>query len=580
MKFEPRLYPDIVRDLLVTLTGGTVREAVAVPVPAGDAIILDLLAERPLHRISHIEGVVERDGAEGGVAPYRFTTADFELIATDGGTVLDAVRFRPEGRQPAPGTVLTVSYYPADIPAPPLTDLNIGSVTRTLMESIGVEFALEEQLLEQVYRSAFLETAEGGSLDKVVALVGVTRLPGGVPTAKLRFTRATGSTGQITIPVGSVVTDETGEMRYATVAPLTLEPGEPSRQVMAASTNGAEPAPASALTRAEVLISGIGDITNPNAASPAAAPETDEALRKRARKALHIAGAGTRDALEYGIKGVEGVKDVTLVEQPNGIPGEVRLDIVYTTPGDPVVEARVAARVLALRPAGVRVDFGQAQSVKLAVSVSLTLETAVLPESDFDSLKADVETRLAGVIDTVSPGGTIRRGPLVAAVLEDSRILDAEITLTPEGGAATDSYQLPDGTALDLTRPFSFPPATILSGPGADDAGGPLDVDLSLPIALQPGETLASAEVALRLAAETYLTGAARTGQPFSFDDMAAAVRDETRYVLDRSAGTMTVQTVDRFSQLTDGQGSFADTSGKAVNLRGLTLTVTNDGGS
>ena len=578
MKFEPRLYPDIVRDLLVTLTGGTVREAVPVPVPAGDAVVLDRLADRPLKRISHIEGFVERASAETGIAPYRFTTADFELIASDGGDVLDAVRFRPEGRQPAQGTILTVSYYPDDIPTPPLTDLNIGSVTRTLMESVGVELALEEQLLEQVYRSAFLDTAEGGSLDKVVALVGVTRLPGGVPTVKLRFTRAVGSTGQITIPTGTAVTDDTGELRYATLAPLTLEPGEAERQIQAASTNGAAPAPATVLTRPEVLIAGVGSVTNPKAAGPAAAPETDAALRKRARKALHIAGRGTLDALEYGIKGIEGVKDVSVVEFPNGVAGEVRLDIVYATPGDAALQALVADRIESLRPAGVRVTHGEAATVALSVSVTMTLENAVFPETEFDALKRSAEDRLAAVIDAVSPGGTIRSGPLVAALLQDARIVDGAIVLTPAGGAPGDSYQLADGVGLDLQRPFAFPPPVILNGAGAAADGAPVEVDMILPVDLQPGETAASAETAVRLAAESYLAGAAAAGTPVSLDGLAAAIRDDTRYVLDRAAASVTVQTAGTFLQLTDGTGQFTQTAGRSLRLRQLNLPLKNGG--
>lgn len=577
MKFEPRPYPDIVRDLLVTLTGGTVRELV--PVPVGDTVILDRLADRPLKRISHIEGFVERESAENGIAAYRFTSADFELIASDGGDVPDAVRFRPEGRQPAQGTSLTISYYPDDIPAPPLTDLNIGSVTRTLMESVSVELALEEQLLEQVYRSAFLETAEAGSLDKVVALVGVTRLPGGVPIVKLRFTRATGSTGQITVPVGTVVTDESGDLRYATLSPLTLEPGEAQRQVTAAAAKGTDPAPAQSLTRPEVLIQGIASVTNPNAAGPATAPETDDALRKRARKALHIAGKGTLDALEYGIKSIEGVKDVTVVEFPNGIAGEVRLDIVYATPGDTSLEALVNARIRALRPAGIRVTAGEARTEQLSVSVTLTLETAVLPETAFDTLKRDAEARLATVIDAVSPGGTIRRGPLIAALLQDARIVDAEILLTPGTGTAGDSYQLADGTGLDLQRPFTFPAPVILSGDAAPAAGASVDLGLILPIALQPGETAASAETAVRLAVESHLTSLSANGAALSFDGLAAAIRDESRYVLDRAAASVTVETAGTFLQLTDGVGQFADTASATFNIGTLTLPLTNDGG-
>ncbi len=135
--FAPRPYPDIVRDLLTTLTHGTVRETVVVPAPVGgngDEIRLDRLAERPIRRVSHLEGVVRL--ANGNEVPYRFTAADFELVEPEGGG-FNVIRFRPGGARPPVGSQLTINYYPVQIDPPPLTDLNVGSVTRTLMEAVA-----------------------------------------------------------------------------------------------------------------------------------------------------------------------------------------------------------------------------------------------------------------------------------------------------------------------------------------------------------------------------------------------------------------------------------------------------------
>ena len=56
--FEPRPYGDIVRDVLTSLTHGTVRESVTVPADIGDGsgvIELTQLANRPIRAfaISH-----------------------------------------------------------------------------------------------------------------------------------------------------------------------------------------------------------------------------------------------------------------------------------------------------------------------------------------------------------------------------------------------------------------------------------------------------------------------------------------------------------------------------------------------
>ena len=203
LEYSPRLYADIVRDLLTTLTGGTIAEPAIAPVTG--PLVLDRLASRPIRRVSYLEGVTD---AGGSPVPVRFTDADFDLADTDGDGRLDAIVFRENGRKPIPGSILTVNYYPVQNVRPvPLTDLNVGSVVRTLLETVGRQIAQDEQYLDLIYRSAFLETAEAGSLDKVVALIGVSRLPARHPLVEVRFGRSATTGGKITIPAGTVVTD-------------------------------------------------------------------------------------------------------------------------------------------------------------------------------------------------------------------------------------------------------------------------------------------------------------------------------------------------------------------------------------
>lgn len=170
MSYSPRLYDAIVRDLLTTLTGGTVAETV--PAPIGNALVVPAkLRDRPVRRVSYLEGFI---GTPEKTMPYRFTAADFELVASGDDAELDSIRFRAGGRRPAPGTLLTVNYYPVEThpAAPPLDDLATGSVVRTLIETVAFELATLYQHLAFVYDSAFVETAGDRSLEKVVALVG------------------------------------------------------------------------------------------------------------------------------------------------------------------------------------------------------------------------------------------------------------------------------------------------------------------------------------------------------------------------------------------------------------------------
>jgi len=274
VSYTPRSYEDIVRDMLTTLTGGTVRESLTVP--TGDlAIIPAKLRSRPVRRISSLEGsTIVGVGAKAKEISYRFTGADFELISSSGNAAdLDSIRFRDNGRRPVPGSTLIVNYYPIQTDPIPLTDLNVGSVVRTVVETVARELAVEYQHLGEIYNSAFLATATNDSLDKVVDLVGVTRLPSGHPVARLRFSRQSGATGNITVPAGTAVTDDRAN-RYLTLSEITMEPNESTREVLAGGeTSGTAEVDEGALNRLEVMISGISSVVNIQAARQLAAPE-------------------------------------------------------------------------------------------------------------------------------------------------------------------------------------------------------------------------------------------------------------------------------------------------------------------
>jgi hypothetical protein len=565
VSFEPRAYPGIVRDVLTTLTGGTVRERIFVP--DDGPILLDRLADRPVRRVSHLEGMTSVGDAE---VPIRFTDADFELVDTDGDGEPDAISFRDTGRRPTPSSALTVNYYPVEVRPTPLTDLNVGSVTRTLLETVARELALEEQYMERVYRSAFLETAEGTSLDRVVALIGVTRLPAGHPLTRVRFSRNAASGGRITVPAATVVTDADAN-RYLTATSLVLEPGEASREVTAVgASKDTETVAADALDRLEVLVAGISGVTNPEPAYRAEAPEADDALRRRARGALHGAVRGTLDALRFGVLGVPGVKDVTLLEFPNGVPGEVRIDVAYDRPDDAVAQAAVAARIDAVRPAGIRILNAQAARKTVRVEIALVLVGTGVAGAELEEVTRGAEARVAARLGAVAPGGVVRPNALVSAVLEDGRIADVTIGFRDTGGAVIDPLTLAPGEVLDVKRPFAFGPSV------AEQTSDVLvattaQVDLILPVLPEVGVSMADIRDSISLALASHLSSRGPTAG-LSVDELAAAVRDDTRFALDRALATVTIEHQGRFVQLTDGAGSYQPGEAEKLQLRTLEI--------
>lgn len=558
MSYVPRTYPDIVRDLLTTLTGGVVREAVTVPAGADPVLVLSRLAERPVRRVSHLTGRTLVGDAE---VDYRFTPADFELV--DGG---DVIAFRPGGRRPAPLSTVLVNYYPVDARPAPLTDLNVGSVVRTLLESVAREVAEQYQHVRLVYESAFLGSATGTSLDKVVALVGVTRLPAGHPVATVRFTRAAVALGRITVPAGTPVTDAAGT-RYLTTAELTLEPGEPARTVTArGETARTALVDAGALNRPEVLIAGIDAVVNDEPARALAAAESDEELRRRAGTALHGVVRGTPDALRFAVRSVPGVKDVTLVE---GV-GEVVLTVAYEQ-DTPQVREAVDRAVELSRPAGIRVRRDAAEPKLLDVRLTLTVGGAVPPTpAEHTGLTTGAVDRVTAYLRSLPPGGTVRRAQLAGVVLGDARLVDTEVTLLPAGEPAAESYHVPAGSVLQVG---TVSVTSVLTELAAAVVPSTATADVLFPLHLAPGVTVDAATTALRSALDGYLAGLS-PDQPCTVDAMLAAVRDDSRYGAVRTDVLVTVTAGERFQQLSDGVGEFRPAAGETVQRGALDLDV------
>lgn len=557
-----RPYPDIVRDLLTVLTGGTVREVVEIGPTVPDEIPL---AQQPVHRVSYLEGTVELDDKR---IAYRFTEREFELVGTARNPDDKvAIRFRPRARRPAPNSVLTVNYYPVHLPRTPLTDISVGSVVRTLLETVSREMAVQHVQLRRVYDSAFVETAEGASLDKVVALVDVRRLRAGHAVGRVRFARRPGSPGEITIPIGTAVADGKGA-RYLTIAEGTLAPSQASVEVpVQGETARTGTVEARTLTVLERAIAGIDAVTNEAATFRASEDETDALLRARARRAIHATGRGTLDALRFGLESLPFVRAVTATEYPAlPTPGIVRLDVALSE-GGAVNRLAVDRRIEELRPAGIFVDRRWAESVRIGMRVDLRL-AAPLPDAELAGLKADLAGRLVAELRGLAPGGTLRRARLIAAAMADARLTDAAVTVLADGTATTgDAYQLPEAR---VAEPDS-PPVTFGTVTAEGAAAGPAELPFDAELALQ-GPVPPGLEATLRTALTAFLAALA-PGAALSFDALAGALRDDAVFALDRAG---TVFLLDRgaagFAELRDGDPDLAPPAGARVVLRNLTL--------
>jgi hypothetical protein len=573
VNFADRTYPDIVRDLLTVLTGGTVAEPHPIGAEVPDLIHLD---NRPVRRVSHLQGKVQVGEA---LVDYRFTERDFELVGTDANpTQLVALRFRARGQKPAPNTMLTVNYYPERLRPTPLTDVNVGSVTRTLLETISRELATQYQQLQIVYESAFVETARGDSLDKVAALVDTPRLQQGHAVGRVRFSRRSGSPGSVYVPVSTAISDGEGN-RYLTSSEATLLPNQATIEVWVhGQTARVEAVDAGRLTVLERAVAGIDRVMNDEPTYRATEEETDEQLRVRARRAIHATGKGTLDALRYGLEGLPFVSGVALAEYPDpsvAIPGMLRVDIALSE--DNEANRQIAdRRVEELRPAGIFVERHWAGKVTLAFRVELVLAGASLPTSVVSDIRDGVTERLTRYARDLGPGDALRTAAIVSLAMQDPRIVDARITITADGTAVSGAtYTLPTGKAasLDATAPVTFGAVTFEDAAASQQAViVHLDADLSatsLTIARAALETL------LRGRLEAFVAGL-QPNAAVTFDQLAGAVRDDTKFALVRSRSVFGFdQEGGGFTEVRDNDPAYSVPTAATVRVRALRVTET-----
>jgi len=300
-----RPYLELVDDLLTAVVGGVVNE----PIPYDVKSDTYRLSE-PASAVRGVTGTRDRE---------RFSfqpLVDFAFSAGD-----NAVVWQDGGAKPDDETTFYVDYFRVASRSP-LTDVNVGSVTRTLSEAIGREIKFVYEEINEAYRSAFIDTAKGTSLDLVVAILGVVRKRKDFAEGLVTFFRAPGVDGVIAIPEGALLSTEKGEATFETAQPRVLQRGQDRIDVPVRATDASRGAAgrvdAGAITVMAQPFAGISRITNFDPTVLGAEDESDPDLRERAKAALRGIGKATIAALVEAAF-AERVRSID-VWDPNGPP--------------------------------------------------------------------------------------------------------------------------------------------------------------------------------------------------------------------------------------------------------------------
>lgn len=294
-----RPYQQVVDDILTAMVGGVVNEQIFFDVNSDRYRLSQKAADiRSVNGTVTVTGksqipLVTQHTFQSG-ADYLFSPADNSVIWVAGGV------------KPDDQSVFFIDYFRTDASSfSPLTDLNVGSVVRTLSEAVGREITIVYQQINEAYLAGFVDTATGLSLDLVVSILGVVRKDAEFAVGLVTFFRdPAAGTGTITIPQGTQLST-TGGVIFETGDVGTLQLGQARTDVpirAAADWRGPQgKVKAGDISRLEHAIAGIGRVTNFDPTVLGAKPESDDQLRSRAKATLQGLGKGTIAALARAV---------------------------------------------------------------------------------------------------------------------------------------------------------------------------------------------------------------------------------------------------------------------------------------
>jgi hypothetical protein len=416
-----RPYAEIVGDLLTAIVGGVVNE------PHFFDVKEDLYRlEATAVGVREITGTRVEE-VDGQLEPVHYVFQQEVDYVFDPNPSRNAVIWVDGGKRPEDETVFYVDYYRPDDGRWPLTDVNVGSVTRTLSEAIAREIATVYEQVNQAYRSGFVDTATGEALDLVVSILDVHRLGKEYARGDVTFFRDLAvPDGSVTIPPGTLVTTTKGEASFVTTELRTLQRGQVQIsipiQASGASAGEAGLVKAGAITKLAQPITGIARVTNQDDTVLAADRETDDALRARAKMALRAASKATILALIRAV--VEAQGKVLEVWDPNGPPAKRTAPGTVTLLIDAPAKRLPALRtaVEEVRAAGVQATLvGRYVFMKPRLRVKLSGE---LTGPGKEKVIRQIIGAMQGYVDGLEAGEPAKGEELLKAVKQVKEVKD------------------------------------------------------------------------------------------------------------------------------------------------------------
>ncbi len=334
-----------------------------------------------------------------------------------------------------------------------LTDFNEGSVIRSLVEAIALE-------IEQLYIKT--RVGYGRELKQVPFYAfQFVRQSGTKASGEIVFTR-TGTSGTLTIPVGSLVATTDGT-QYTTTEIGTISPGNTasnSVSITAVKEGREGNVPAATIVTIITPLSGIDSVTNAAGTTGGLDEETDTELLKRFQEYIEGLGLSNVSGLIAGAKSVEGVRSASVVEH---FPPVANVNVtVYIDDGagnassdliDDVEFVLIGDGTAAnpgYKAAGVNVAVVAPSKVTITVAIELADDGSI----DHSTIEFLVKETIQDYINNLWIGEDVIINRIIDFVMEISGITDLILT-TPASNTSIGGNQIARIAASDIAITWS-----------------------------------------------------------------------------------------------------------------------------
>jgi uncharacterized phage protein gp47/JayE len=332
--------------------------------------------------------------------------------------------------------IYTSMVHKSQEKVPTLTDFQVGSVIRTIYESFAYEIGILYEQLNQVYLSAFIDSAEGSQLEMLVALLGIQRGLPDFAEGTVTFQRDLG-TDIIEIPVGTLVTTEDSEKSpkkaYTTIESQIFPANSKTLDVKIQAVERGE----KQVTKEETInimplpIPGIKSVINKSPIQfTGKKTETDEELRQRAKIALISSGKASNIALKNALLSQPSVREVKLIERFNDSDKKYGLVDIFVDGVDFSNETKVQSlksQIDKVRAAGVFVRLQSAIIVTIDAVFKIEINPSIkISEMERKTIEKSVEESIIAYISQIKMGQPLLFSQLTRQILSVTNVYNIE----------------------------------------------------------------------------------------------------------------------------------------------------------